>query len=94
MALEKVQVTIPTELLEFARGLVDGQNFISVDDVVIEALCRFRPFVENERREHEWLKAEVQKGIDELDRGEALDGETVMAQLMARFRTPAPTAAP
>jgi hypothetical protein len=91
MALEKIEVTLPAELIEFARSLVDGEDFVCFDDVLIEALCRFRPFIENERREREWLKAEVQKGIDQLDRGEGLDGEAVMAELLGRFRAAATT---
>ena len=33
MALNKVQITLPPDLLEFANGLIDGQDFICIDDV-------------------------------------------------------------
>src|SRR5262245_42186647 len=89
MAWEKTEVTLPTELLEFAKGLIDGQDFACVDDVIIEALCRFRPFIENERREREWRKAEIQKGIDAADRGEVVDGPTFIEELLTRHKTPA-----
>jgi hypothetical protein len=86
MALEKIEVTLPAELIEFARSLVDGEDFVCLDDVLIEALCRFRPFIETERRDREWLKAEVQKGIDAADRGDKVDGPTFMEDLLARSR--------
>ena len=80
MAWEKIEVQIPTELLDFARKLIDGQDFACVDDVIVEAPCRFRPFIENEHREKAWLKAEIQKGIAELDRGDVVDEEVVFEE--------------
>jgi Arc/MetJ-type ribon-helix-helix transcriptional regulator len=86
MAIEKVQVALPSELAEFARGLVDGRDFVSLDDVIVQALYQFRPVIETERRELERLRAEVQIGIDAADRGECVDGPTFMRELIARSR--------
>ena len=83
MAWENIEVQVPTELLDFARKLIDGQNFACVDDVVVEALCRFRPFIEEEKRQNVWLKTEIQKGIDSADRGECVDGPKFMEELIA-----------
>jgi len=33
----------------------------------------------------QWLRREVQKGIDSLDRGEGLDGDQVFAELKERY---------
>ena len=33
-----------------------------------------------------WLKREIQKGIDEADRGELLDGEEVFAELRSTLQ--------
>lgn len=37
-----------------------------------------------EQMKLEWLKREVQKGIDELDRGEFIDGEELLEELRVR----------
>ena len=37
-----------------------------------------------EQMKLEWLKREVQKGIDELDRGEFVDGEELLEELRVR----------
>ena len=37
-----------------------------------------------ERVKLEWLKREVQKGIDEADRGEFVDGEELLEELRIR----------
>lgn len=89
MAVEKIQVAIPGELFEFAKGLVDGGDFESLDDVMAQALYQFRPIVEAERREEEALKADIQEGIDAAGRGDVVDGPTFMRDLLARFRKPA-----
>ena len=35
--------------------------------------------------DQEWLKKEIQKGIDSANRSELVDGPTVMARLRAKF---------
>lgn len=35
----------------------------------------------------QWLRTEVQKGIDEADRGELLDSAEVFAELKQRYRS-------
>jgi Arc/MetJ-type ribon-helix-helix transcriptional regulator len=86
MPIEKVQVSLPAEVAEFAKGLVDGREFVSLDDVIVQALYQFRPIVETERRELERLRAEVQVGIEAADRGECVDGPSFMRELIERSR--------
>ena len=89
MALEQVQVTIPAELLEFARALVAGGDCVSLDEVVVQALYQFRSIVDAELREEEVLKADIQDGVEAADRGDVVDGPTFMRDLLARSRKPA-----
>lgn len=93
MKWEKVEVLIPNDLLAYARSLVDGEARIGLSDVIVEALCRYKTFMDQEKREHEWLKAEIQKGIDAADRGEMVDGPAFMAEWLASFDHPAEVSA-
>lgn len=89
MATEKIQVSIPAELSEFAKALVAGGDFSTLDDVVAQALFRFRPIVETEYREEKSLRADIQEGLDAADRGDQVDGPAFMRDLIARARRPA-----
>jgi Arc/MetJ-type ribon-helix-helix transcriptional regulator len=81
MALERVQVTVPADLLEFAKGLIDGQDFSCLDDVIVAALADLQTTMASRRQAQVALKAEVQKGLDEVNRGEVFDEETVFGEL-------------
>jgi Arc/MetJ-type ribon-helix-helix transcriptional regulator len=81
MALERVQVTVPADLLEFAKGLIDGQDFSCLDDVIVAALADLQTAMASRRQAQVALKAEVQKGLDEVNRGEVFDEETVFGEL-------------
>jgi hypothetical protein len=35
----------------------------------------------------QWLRREVQKGIDQADRGELIDGDVVFAELKQRYQS-------
>jgi len=89
MSLEKIQITLPAELPEFAKSLVDGEDFLGLDDVIVQALNHFRTVAEAERRAEEQLRIEAQDGIDAADRGDMVDGPSFMTDLLARSRKPA-----
>ena len=86
MAIERIEVTLPAELAEFAKSLVDGDDFASLDDVIVHALYHFRHIVEAEGRAEERLRADIQEGVDAADRGDKVDGPTFMRELLARSR--------
>jgi hypothetical protein len=39
-----------------------------------------------EKMKLEWLRKEIQKGIDQADRGEMIDGDVVFAELKQRYQ--------
>src|SRR6476469_8858260 len=95
MALEKIEVQVPSELLEFARRLIQGQESVSIDDVIVDSLYRYRMLLENEPHDRDRLIREIQKGLAELDRGEVVDEQTVfdeLDQILARKTQPAASA--
>jgi Arc/MetJ-type ribon-helix-helix transcriptional regulator len=92
MAHETIQVNVPTNLAKFAHGMVDGQDFGSLDDVVSAALAEFQAGVEGRRRAQAALKSEIKKGLDDIERGEVFDEETVfgeLGQILGHKREPA-----
>ena len=82
----KLEVVIPKELEGFVQTLAALPKFMDANGVVVEALYWFREEYEAFLAKQARLRAEIQKGIDELDRGESVDGPTFMAELLEQYR--------
>ncbi len=76
-----LNVSLTPELARFVDGQVQGGLYSTASEVVREGL---RILAEREKlRElrHEEIRKKVKDGIDELDRGEGLDGDAVFDEL-------------
>jgi antitoxin ParD1/3/4 len=71
-----MNVSLPPDLESFVQNLVLSGSYSGPDEVVGEALLRFK--------RQEELRREIQKGIGQLDRGERIAGEDVFASLAAK----------
>ena len=74
-----MNVELPLDAKQFLDGLVASGEYGSADDVVADGvrLLMSRKF----------LRADIQKGIDELDAGLGFDGDEVFAESRARAKT-------
>lgn len=70
-----MDVQIPQDQQAIIEGLVANGRFSSVQEAVSEGI---RLLVSNEK-----LRQEIQVGIDQADRGELFDHDTVFARLKA-----------
>jgi antitoxin ParD1/3/4 len=73
-----MNVSLPAELENFVQNLVLTGSYPGPSEVVGEALQMLK--------RHEELRREIQVGIDELDRGEFVDGEEAFAYLMSKAK--------
>ena len=71
-----MSIQIPQDFVPFVQRLVNSRRFLSEEDVVAEGLRMLRA--------SETLKAEVEKGFDELDNGMGTDAATVIARLKSQ----------
>ncbi|HMO29792.1 type II toxin-antitoxin system ParD family antitoxin [Enterovirga sp.] len=80
-----MDVSLTPELERRIAEKVASGLYESPSEVVREGLrLLFAAEVERSRRRDE-LDALIQVGLDQLDRGEGIDGEIVRARMMARF---------
>ena len=70
-----MHIQIPQEQQAIVEGLVAAGRFSSVQEAISESI---RLLASSEK-----LRQEVQVGIDQADRGELIDHDTVFAQLKA-----------
>ncbi|EMB14341.1 ribbon-helix-helix domain-containing protein [Rhodopirellula europaea] len=73
-----MNVQLSPDAMQFVRGLVASGQFESAEAAVAAGVQLLKS--------QQQLRAEVQKGIDELDAGQGIDGEVVFAQLRDRAR--------
>jgi antitoxin ParD1/3/4 len=73
-----MNIELSPEAIQFVEGLVAAGQFRSADEAVAEGV---RLLMSQQQ-----LRAEIQKGIDELDAGQGLDGEQVFAELRERAK--------
>ena len=76
-------ISLHPELEQFISHLVNKGQFKSPEAAVAEAILRMK-----EREEKlDWLRTELQKGLDELDRGEGTpwDVEEIKAKLRQKY---------
>ena len=73
-----MNIELPAEAVQFVEGLVASGQYKSADEAVAEGI---RLLMSRQQ-----LRAEIQKGIDELDAGKGMDGDVVFAELRERAK--------
>jgi antitoxin ParD1/3/4 len=73
-----MQVHLPNDAAQFIEGLVASGEYQSADDAVADGVRLLMG--------RQQLRAEIQKGIDELDAGYGIEGRKVFAELRERSK--------
>jgi antitoxin ParD1/3/4 len=73
-----MNIELPADAVQFVEGLVASGQYKSANDAVAEGV---RLLMSRQR-----LRAEIQKGIDELDAGQGFDGDVVFSELRERAK--------
>ena len=83
--MKTYQITLTDEFAAFVDQMTAEGQWGSVDYLVMAGLATGLDGLALEVSfDQEWLKKEIQKGIDTADRGELLYGLTIMARLRAK----------
>ena len=73
-----MQICLPSDAIHFIEGLVASGEYQSADEAVADGVRLLMG--------RQQLRAEIQKGIDELDAGQGIEGERVFAELRKRSK--------
>lgn len=73
-----MNVQLSPDAMQFVEGLVASGQFDSADAAIAAGVQLLKS--------QQQLRAEIQKGIDELDAGQGIDGEVVFAELRERAK--------
>ena len=71
---------------DMIRELVESGRYGSAAEVVLDGLALVRERELARKAKDDWLKAEIQKGIDSADRGDLIPAEEVFNRLREKFR--------
>ena len=71
---------------DMIRELVECGRYGSAAEVVLEGLALVRERELARKAKDNWLKAEIQKGIDSADRGDLIPAEEVFDRLRAKYQ--------
>jgi len=73
-----MNIELPADAVQFVEGLVSSGQYKSANEAVAEGVRLLMG--------RQQLRADIQKGIDELDAGQGIDGEEVFAKLRERAK--------
>jgi predicted transcriptional regulator len=89
--MKKWEITLPPELEAFVEQMLATKAWDSPDMLFAYGVTLIQNEIESESPESmEWLRTEINKGIESADRGELLDADKVFDELQASFK-PTPT---
>ena len=80
-----MNVSLTPELEHLVNSKVAAGSYHSASEVVREGLRLLQQRDETQAAKLAWLRAEVQKGMDDLDAGRIYDGPEVMASIRKRL---------
>lgn len=81
-----MNITLKAEIEQFIQAQIATGRFANAEEVISKAL---KLLEERDKEYQEWVEETRQKvdvAIAELERGEGLDGETVVMQILDRFQ--------
>ena len=73
-----MNIELPEDAVQFVEGLVASGQFASADEAVAEGV---RLLMSRQQ-----LRADIQRGIDQLDAGQGINGEEVFVELRERAK--------
>lgn len=73
-----MNIDLPAEAAQFIEGLVASGQYQSADEAIADGIRLLMT--------RQQLRAEIQKGVDELDAGQSIDGKQVFAELRERAK--------
>lgn len=71
---------------DLIRELVESGRYASAAEVVLDALSRLRDEELLRKAKQDWLEVEVQKGVDQADRGELAPADGVFDRLERKYK--------
>lgn len=78
-------ITLPDEVAAMLDKAIAAGAFASADEMVLNGIVLAdHASRAGEQLDKDWLLKELQLGVDQLDRGEGVDGPTFMAGLLER----------
>jgi len=81
-----MQITLNQQQEQFIAAQLATGNFTHASEVVNAAL---RLLEKSQAEDQEWIletRAKVEVAVAEMERGEGLDGETVVAEMLEKFQ--------
>lgn len=81
-----MNITLKPEQEQFIRAKVNSGKYTTIDEVITEAL---QLLDERDKQYQQWLEETRQKasvGLDQLDRGEGIEVQTVINNLKNRIK--------
>ena len=73
MSVERITVTLTTDMAETIKAAVNSGDYASNSEIVREALRDWRLKQLIQRRELETLRLDINKGLDEIEQGRLQD---------------------
>jgi antitoxin ParD1/3/4 len=80
--LERITVTMPEEMVAKLRAAVESGEYATTSEIVREALRDWEEYQQRRQAKLEKLRELIREGME----SESLDGETVLAELRAKYR--------
>ena len=77
-------LSLSPDLEQLITEKVKNGHYASSQDVIFRALQLLNEYDELQRIRLGALRADIQTGLDELERGETLDGSSVMDEILTR----------
>jgi antitoxin ParD1/3/4 len=81
-----MQINLGGKKEEFINSLLATGRYTDVDDILNKALSLLFEYEEDYKKWEDEVRKKVDVAIAELERGEGLDGETVIAMLQEKLR--------
>ncbi len=75
---EKISITMTQEMMKLIRASVDSGEYASTSEVMRDAVRLWQRNRDNAEYDS-WYRAQVQRGLDAVSRGEVLDFEDAEA---------------
>ncbi len=81
----EMSLNVPPEFERAVRQRVESGLYASIEDVFTACLKALNEWEDVQRAKFENLRAELQIGIDQADRGQLVDGREGLARIRERY---------